>query len=70
MREFRHGTYKYKGVLYETLRSGTDDGLCRMKNQASREWVESVLYTCKDNALHEVYCRELKEFVDRFEFVE
>jgi len=66
---FKFGIYRYKGVLYETIKSIDKDGLCKMKNPQSRKWERCVLYTYPDSRFNDVYVREVNEFLERFEYM-
>ena len=56
----RHSQYTYKGKTY-TLKQ-----LVKMKNPATGEWLEAVLYTDADKAK---YVRSLSDFKSKFKRV-
>jgi len=56
--------YSYKGNTYVIT------GFTYFKHPDTREWVDCILYTKAGISMPNVYCRERKEFLDKFENLE
>ena len=63
MKRLTFGYYRYKGKLYKFVR------LVRLKHPTTREWVAAVQYEKSPNTTGDLYVRELREFLNRFEGV-